>query len=138
MQYLFGLCHPNRFHILSEHYLFILNCIYMSRTKCRIRAVVASHSTLVSLLPRCSRVPTEKHSSPVEAVLTGSEAALLVLIEIPKSPADMALLTKAKTIIMLEGSRLHPRDVLDASQPKCVRHQPYTADKGKPGVRTKS
>ena len=59
--------------------------IYMSRTKCKIRAVVAMHSTSVSLLPRCSWAPTERHSSPVEAVLTGNGVALPGLIEIPKS-----------------------------------------------------
>ena len=42
------------------------------------------------------------------------------------------LLTKANTIIMLEGSRLQPGDVLDASQPMRVRHQPYAGGKGKP------
>ena len=30
--------------------------------------------------------PTKRHSSPVEVVLTGSEATLLGLIEIPRSP----------------------------------------------------
>ena len=42
--------------------------------------------TLVSLLPRCTWTSTKRHSSPVEAVLTGSEAALLGLIEISRSP----------------------------------------------------
>ena len=60
----------------------------------------------------------------MEAVLTGSRAVLLGLIEILKRA--MALLTKANTIITVEGSRLQPGDVLDASQPTCVRHQPYT------------
>ena len=60
--------------------------IYMSCTECEICAVVAMHSTLVSLLPQCTRAPTERHSSPVEAVLTGSGAALPGLVEIPKSP----------------------------------------------------
>ena len=58
----------------------------MSRTKCEIRAVVATCSTSVSLLPQCSQAPTKRHSSPVEAVLTRSGAALLRLIDIPKSP----------------------------------------------------
>ena len=49
----------------------------------------------------------------------------------------MALLTKANTIIMLEGSRLQPRDMLDASQPTCIRHQLQAGDKGKPDGRTK-
>ena len=57
----------------------------LSCTKCRICRVVATHSTLVSLLPRYTRAPTERHSSPVEVVLTGSGAALPGLIEIPKS-----------------------------------------------------
>ena len=61
-------------------------CQELSCTKCEIRAVVAMWSTSMSLLPQCSRAPTERHSSPVEAVLSGSEAALLGLIEIPKSP----------------------------------------------------
>ena len=60
--------------------------IYMSRTKCGIGAVVVTRSTSVLLLPRCTWAPTERHSSPVEVVLTGSEAALLGLIEIPRSP----------------------------------------------------
>ena len=52
----------------------------------------------------------------MEAVLTGSKAALPGLVEILGVPAgDMALLTKANTIITVEGSRLQPRDVLDAS-----------------------
>ena len=61
-------------------------CQELSCTECKIRAVVATWSTLMSLLPRCSRAPTERHSSPVEVVLSGSETALLGLIEIPKSP----------------------------------------------------
>ena len=60
--------------------------VYVSCTKCEIRAVVATHSTSVSLLPRCTRAPTERHSSPVEVVLTGSRVALPGLVEIPKSP----------------------------------------------------
>ena len=61
-------------------------CQELSRTECEICAVVAMWSTLMSLLPRCTQAPTERHSSPVEAVLSGSEVALLGLIEIPKSP----------------------------------------------------
>ena len=85
----------------------------MSCTKCGIHVVVAMHSTLVSLLPRCTQAPTERHSSPVEVVLTGSGVALPGLTEIPLW--DTALLTKADTIITLEGSRLQPRDMLDVS-----------------------
>ena len=48
------------------------------------------------------------------------------------------LLTKANTIIMLEGSRLQPGDALDVLRPTHVRHQPHAADKGEPGVWTKS
>ena len=58
----------------------------MSHTKCGIHAVVATRSTSVSLPPQCTWAPTERHSSLVEAVLTGSGASLLGLIEIPKSP----------------------------------------------------
>ena len=58
----------------------------MSCTKCRICTVVAMHSTSVSLLTQCTQAPTERHSSPVEAVLTGSGAALPGLVELPKSP----------------------------------------------------
>ena len=61
----------------------------LSRTKCEICMVVAMHSTSVSLLPQCSRAPTERHSNPVEAVLTGSKAALPSLVEIPKSPVGL-------------------------------------------------
>ena len=61
-------------------------CQELSCTECEIRMVVAMQSTSMLLLPRCSRAPTQRHSSPVEAVLSGSEAALLGLIEIPKSP----------------------------------------------------
>ena len=61
-------------------------CQDLSCTKFEIRAVVAMCSALVSLLPRCTWAPTERHSSPVEAVLTGSEATLLGLVEIPRSP----------------------------------------------------
>ena len=46
-----------------------------------------SHTlTSVSLLSRCTWAPTERHSSPVEALLTGSKATLPGLIEIPRSP----------------------------------------------------
>ena len=61
-------------------------CQKLSHTECKICGVVAMWSTLMSLPPRCSRAPTERHSSPVEAVLSGSEVALLGLIEILKSP----------------------------------------------------
>ena len=38
------------------------------------------------------------------------------LVEILEVPAgDMALLTKANTMITIEGSRLQPRDTLDVS-----------------------
>ena len=63
-----------------------LGTIYMSRTECEICAVVAMRSTSMSLLPQCSRAPTERHGSPVEAVLSGSEVVLPGLVEIPKSP----------------------------------------------------
>ena len=58
----------------------------LSCTECKICVVVATRSTSMSLLPRCSQAPTEGHNSPVEVVLSGSEVALLGLIEIPKSP----------------------------------------------------
>ena len=62
----------------------------------------------------------------MEAVLTGSKVALPGLVEILEVPAgDTALLTKTNTIITVEGSRLQPRDTLDASQLTCVRHQPH-------------
>ena len=61
-------------------------CQKLSCTECETRAVAATWSTSMSLLPRCSRAPTKRHGSPVEAVLSGSEAALLGLIEILKSP----------------------------------------------------
>ena len=61
----------------------------LSRTKCKICMVVAMHSTSVLLLPHCSWAPTERHSSPVEAVLTGSGLALPGLVEIPKSPVRL-------------------------------------------------
>ena len=51
---------------------------------------------------------------------------------------DTALLTKANTIIMLEGGRLQPGDALDASRPAYVRNQLYAGDKGKLVGRTKS
>ena len=60
----------------------------MSCTECGIRAVVAMQSTSMSLLPQCTRAPTKRHSSPVEVVLSGSEAALPGLVEIPKSPNE--------------------------------------------------
>ena len=58
----------------------------LSCTECKICAVVATQSTSMLLLPQCSWAPTERHGSPVEAVLSGSEAALPGLVEIPKSP----------------------------------------------------
>ena len=61
-------------------------CQELSCTKCRMCAVATTCSTSVMLLPRCTRAPTERHSSPVEAVLIGSEATLPGLIEIPRSP----------------------------------------------------
>ena len=72
----------------------------------------------VLLLTRCTRAPIERCSSPVEVVLTGSKAALPGLIEIlGVSTGDTALLTKANTIITVEGSRLQPGDAIDMSQP---------------------
>ena len=65
---------------------------------------------------QCTRAPTERRSSPVEVVLTGSRVALLGLVEILEvSARDTALLNKANTIITVEGSRLQPGDALDAS-----------------------
>ena len=61
-------------------------CQELSCTECKIHAVVSTHSTSVSLLPQCTWAPTERHSSPVETVLTGSEATLPGLVEIPRSP----------------------------------------------------
>ena len=58
----------------------------LSHTECKMHAVAATRSTSVMLLPQCTRAPTERHGSPVEAVLTGSEATLPGLIEIPRSP----------------------------------------------------
>ena len=126
-------------HIYLRNARNILACpLYMSCTKCGICVVVATHSTSVSLLPQCTQAPTKRHSSPVEAVLTGSGAALPGLVEYLSPQWDMALLTKANTIIMLEGSRLQPGDALDVSQPTHIRHQPYAGDQGEPGVQTKS
>ena len=72
--------------LLDEKETKICRQIYVSRTKCKIRAVVATRSTSVLLLSRCTRAPTERHSSPVEAVLTGSGATLPGLVDMPKSP----------------------------------------------------
>ena len=58
----------------------------LSHTEFRTRAVVATWSSVVLLLPQCSRAPTERHDSPAEAVLSGSEVALPGLIEILKYP----------------------------------------------------
>ena len=70
----------------------------------------------VSLLTQCTQATTERRSSPVEVVLTGSRVALPGLIEMLEVPAgDTALLTKANTMITVEGSRLQPGDALDAS-----------------------
>ena len=77
---------PCAHHFQCVTYICMYMYIYMSRTKCKIHAVVAMHSTSVSLLPRCTWAPTKRHSSPVEAVLTGDEAALPGLVEILKSP----------------------------------------------------
>ena len=108
-------------------------CQELSRTRCGICVVVAMWFTSMSLLPQCTWAPTERHSSPVEVVLSGSEAALPGLVEIPKSPRwEMSLLTKANTINTLEGNRLQPRDALDMSQPTCIGHQPYMGAKGEP------
>ena len=50
----------------------------------------------------------------MEAVLTGSRVALLGLIEMLEvSTGDTVLSTKANTIIIVEGSRFPPRDILD-------------------------
>ena len=98
--------------------------IYMSCTKCEMHVVVATQSTSMSLLPWCTRAPTERHCSPVEVVLSGSEVALPGLVEIPKSPLwETSLLTKANAINTLEGSRLQSGDALDASQSTRVGHQ---------------
>ena len=61
-------------------------CQELSCTKCEMLAVAAMCSTLVTLLSQCTWAPTERHSSPVEAVVTGSEVTLPDLIEIPRSP----------------------------------------------------
>ena len=58
-------------------------CQDSSCTECEIHVVVAMRSISMSLLPRSTRAPTERHSSPV---LSGSEVALPGLVEIPKSP----------------------------------------------------
>ena len=50
----------------------------------------------------------------------------------------MSLLTKANTINTLEGSRLQPRDMLDASQPTHIGHQLYVGAKGEPDGQTKN
>ena len=63
-------------------------CQELLYTECKICAVVAMQSTSMLLLPRCTRAPTERHCSPVEVVLSGSEVALPGLIEIPKSPEE--------------------------------------------------
>ena len=39
---------------------------------------------------------------------------------------------------MLEGSRLQPRDALDALQPTRIGHQPYVGAKDKPDGQTKN
>ena len=45
------------------------------------------HTVIPSVTPtRCTQAPTERHSSPVEAVLTGSTAALPGLVEIFMGP----------------------------------------------------
>ena len=91
-------------------------CQELSHTECKIHVVVATWSTFMLLLPRCTWAPTKRHSSPVEAVLSGSEAALPGLIETPKSPRwETLLLTKANTMNSLEGNRLQPGDALDVS-----------------------
>ena len=64
-------------------------CQELSCTKCEMHAVAATCSTSVTLLPRCTQAPTKRHSSPMEAVLTGNGAALPGLIEIPRSPWGM-------------------------------------------------
>ena len=61
-------------------------CQELSSTECKICTVVATQSTSMSLLQQCTWAPTERHSSPVKVVLSGSEVALPGLIEIPKSP----------------------------------------------------
>ena len=61
-------------------------CQELSCTKCEMHMVAATCFTSVTLLPQCTQAPTERHCSPVEAVLTGSEAALPGLVEIPRSP----------------------------------------------------
>ena len=62
----------------------------------------------------------------MEVVLTGSRVALPGLVEISIGPptGNVVLLTKANTMIIVEGSRLPPGDVLDTSQLTHVRYQP--------------
>ena len=50
----------------------------------------------------------------------------------------MLLLTKTNTINTLEGSRLQPRDALDASRPTRIGHQPYLGAKGEPDGQTEN
>ena len=47
-------------------------------------------------------------------------------------------MTKANTINTLEGSRLQPGDMLDASRPTRIGHQLYAGAKGEPDGRTKN
>ena len=61
-------------------------CQELSCTKCKMCTVAAMHSTLAMLLLQCTWAPTKRHSSPVEVVLTGREATLPGLVEIPRSP----------------------------------------------------
>ena len=67
----------------------------------------------------------------MKVVLPGSRAALPGLVEIFMGPAgDTALLTKANTIITVEGSRLPPRDTLDTLRPTHVIDTSHTRVSG--------
>ena len=100
-------------------------CQELSCTENDESMAAATCDTSVLLLPQCTWAPTERCSSPVEVVLTGSKAALPGLVEMLEVPTgDTVLLTKANTIITVEGSRLQPGDALDTSQATRFRHQP--------------
>ena len=60
-----------------------IKMLHMSHTENAGHVAAATHGKFsVPILTRCTQAPTERRSCPVEAVLTGSQAALPSLIEI--------------------------------------------------------
>ena len=74
------------YEIIVDQYI-VVSFGYICHALKMLRGCGHTQQFLVSLPTQCTRAPTERRSSPVEAVLTGSRAALLGLVEIIIGPS---------------------------------------------------